>query len=169
MLGIGTGIVGTAGTAGCTSIGLNCACAVQVNNNVKAIAIIPLITTTPPSNQSIPYAISLLAVPTSRRDLENCTSWPPVRNPLRHTESFARKCPSSLYFSIESERQQPELQHLLGLAALPLGRVAQMVQALAIQDDGLRKIRTGDCGIVIDKLAGSFPQAVIRIHRAPRV
>jgi hypothetical protein len=43
------------------------------------------------------------------------------------------------------------------------------MQALSIQYDGLRKIRTSDRGIVFEELAGAFAQAVIRIHRAPRV
>jgi hypothetical protein len=67
MLGIGAGMVGTAGTAGWTSIGLNCAWAVHTDDKVKATANVPLITTIPPlqsihSRMLQPYPMSLLAV-----------------------------------------------------------------------------------------------------------
>src|SRR5262249_17760645 len=72
---------------------------------------------------------------------------------------------AGLAHDLERERQQTKLEHLLRLATLPLCRIAQVMQALAVQNDWLRKIRTDDRRIIVKNLARPLAQSMVGIHK----
>ena len=72
---------------------------------------------------------------------------------------------------LECERQEPEFQHLLGLAALALRRVAKMVQPFPIQHNVRIEVRTADRRIVLEEFFGAVAQSpvVLAVHKVARL
>ena len=72
---------------------------------------------------------------------------------------------------IERERQEPEIEHLLGLAALPPVGISEMVQPVCVENYISVKIRRADRRIAREQFLRAAPQAAVVIskHKVARL